>query len=125
MFKIQGNKIHLTRGDIAVIEVKAKKEDKTDYTFKVNDVVRLNVFKCKDCNCVVLRKDVKVTEECTSVDISLTSEDTTIEELINKPKKYWYEIELNPDTNAQTIIGYDLDGEKEFWLYPEAKENEE
>ena len=124
MFKIIGDKIHLTRGDIATIEVKAKNNDETDYTFQKGDVVRLNVFKSKDCGCVVLTKDVTVNEESTSVDISLTSEDTTIDELINKPKKYWYEVILNPETNEQTIIGYDLDGEKEFWLYPEAKEGD-
>lgn len=122
MFKIEGNKIHLTRGDIALIEIKAKNDDGSEYAFKKDDVVRLNVFKAKDCGCVVLTKDVKVTEEKTSVDIPLTSKETTIEELINKPKKYWYEVVLNPDTNEQTIIGYDIQGEKEFWLYPEAKE---
>lgn len=122
MFKIEGNKIHLTRGDIALIEIKAKNDDGSEYVFKKDDVVRLNVFKAKDCSCVLLTKDAKVTEEKTSVDISLTSEETTIEELINRPKKYWYEVVLNPDTNEQTIIGYDIQGEKEFWLYPEAKE---
>ncbi len=45
------------------------------------------------------------------------------EEIINKPKKYCYEVILNPDTNEQTIIGYDTNGEKEFWLYPEGKES--
>lgn len=92
------------------------------YEFQENDVVRLNVFKYKDCGCIVLSKEVEAESGTNSVDISLTSEETTIEELINKPKKYWYEIVLNPDTNEQTIIGYDTDGEKQFWLYPEAKE---
>ena len=124
MLRIEGDKIHLTRGDIATIEVKAKNNDETDYTFQKGDVVRINVFKCKDCGCVVLTKDVTVDKEGTSVDIFLNSEETAMEELINKPKKYWYEIILNPDTNEQTIIGYDLDGEKEFWLYPEAKEGD-
>lgn len=32
---------------------------------------------------------------------------------------YWYEVELNPETEAQTIIGYDEDGPKIFRLYPE------
>lgn len=124
MFKIDGDKIHLTRGDIALIEVKAKNDDETDYVFKKDEVVRLNVFKSKDCGCIVLTKDVKVEKESTSVDIPLTSQETTIEELINKPKKYWYEVILNPDTNEQTIIGYDTNGEKEFWLYPEGKESD-
>ena len=124
MFKIDGDTIHLTRGDIALIEVKAKNDDKTDYVFKKDDVVRLNVFKSKDYGHIVLTKDVKVEKESTSVDIPLTSKETTIEQLINKPKKYCYEVILNPDTNEQTIIGYDTNGEKEFWLYPEGKESD-
>lgn len=123
MFKIEGKTIHLTRGDAATIKISAFNGD-TNYTFQVGDVVRLNVFKAKDCNSVELRKDVKVEEECETVDISLTSEDTTIGEIINKPTKYWYEVTLNPELNEQTIIGYDLDGAKEFILYPEANENE-
>lgn len=124
MFKIEGTTIHLTRGDVALIEVKAKNGDGTDYKFQKDDVVRLNVFKNMDCGCVVLTKEAKAEEETTSLDISLTSEDTTIEDLINQPKIYWYEIILNPDTNEQTIVGYDIDGPKEFVLYPEAKEGE-
>lgn len=124
MFKIIENKIHLTRGDAAIIEVKAKNSDETDYIFKKDDVVRLNIFKSKDCSSVILTKDVTINEERLSVDISLTSEDTTIGDLINKPVKYWYEVVLNPGTSEQTIIAYDLEGPKEFYLYPEAKEDE-
>lgn len=123
MFKIEDKKIHLTRGDAATIKVSAISGE-TNYTFQIGDAVRLNVFKAKDCNCVELTKDVVVDTESEWVEISLTSEDTTIGEIINKPTKYWYEIVLNPDTNEQTIIGYDLDGAKEFILYPEAKEGE-
>ena len=45
-----------------------------------------------------------------------------IGEVINKPTNYWYEIELNPNTQPQTIIGYDEDGEKLFVLYPEGSD---
>lgn len=124
MFKIENNTIHLTRGDIALIEVKAKNDDGTDYCFKKNEVVRLNVCKNKNFNDIVLTKDVKVEKESTSVDIPLTSEETTIDGIISKPKTYWYEIVLNPDLNEQTIIGYDTGGAKEFILYPEAKESD-
>ena len=65
------------------------------------------------------KKVTEVTEETTTVNISLESDDTKIGNLVNKPTKYWYEIELNPDTTPQTIVGYDLDGEKIFMLYPE------
>lgn len=121
MFKIKNKTIHLTRGDIACIEVKVKSGDDTDYIFKVGDVVRFKVIKKRDCGCVEVQKDVIVDEETTSVSIFLSSEETKIGEMINKPATYWYEIELNPDTKPQTIVGYDEDGEKLFILYPEGE----
>lgn len=113
--------INLTRGDVAAILVNAMK-DGAEYKFQPNDVVRFKVFKAKDCNCVEMQKDTLVTEETTTVNISLDGKDTKIGELVNKPTKYWYEIELNPETAPQTIVGYDLDGEKIFMLYPEGDE---
>jgi hypothetical protein len=110
--------INLTRGDVAAILLDSIIDDKP-YTFKVGDVVRFKVFRAKDCNCVEMQKDTIVDKESSTVNISLSGEDTKIGELINKPTKYWYEIELNPDTNPQTIVGYDLEGEKIFMLYPE------
>lgn len=122
MFKIDSvsKQISLTRGDTALIEVSAKNEDGTDYTFQVGDIVRFKVFKRKDCGCIELQKDVEVTESGTTVEVLLTSEDSKIGGIINKPAKYWYEVEVNPDTSCQTIIGYDEDGEKVFMLYPES-----
>jgi hypothetical protein len=32
---------------------------------------------------------------------------------------YWYEVELNPDEDCQTIVGYDEDGAKVLRLFPE------
>lgn len=122
MFKIENKQIHLTRGDIANIGVSTKNEDGTDYEFKAGDVVRFTVFKKKDCNCVVLNKDVTLDAASTEVEIYLTGSDTKIEGLISKPVDYWYEVVLNPETNPQTIIGYDLDGAKVLTLYPEASE---
>lgn len=121
MFKIDSNtkQINITRGDIGIISVSAKNENNEDYTFQVGDIIRLGIFVAKNCNDNVLQKDVEVTEETTSVDIELNSTDTTIGEIINKPATYWYEIQLNPDTNPQTIIGYDETGAKLFVLYPE------
>ena len=110
--------INLTRGDVAAILLDSIIDDKP-YTFKVGDVVRFKVFRAKDCNCVEMQKDTIVDQESSTVNISLSGEDTKIGELINKPTKFWYEIELNPDTNPQTIVGYDLEGEKIFMLYPE------
>lgn len=119
MFKVEETTIKITRGDICTLRVSAKNDDETDYEFKVGDIVRLKVFKKKDCACVEMHKDVEVQEAGTTVDISLTSEDTKIGELISKKVEYWYEVELNPDTAPQTIIANDDEGEKKFVLYPE------
>jgi hypothetical protein len=91
------------------------------YTFREGDVVRFSVFGRKDCSEVVLRKDTEVTAETGAVEILLSSEDTRIGEVISKPVDYWYEVELNPETYPQTIIGYDQDGAKVFKLYPESE----
>ena len=79
----------------------------------------LLVTKKKACDEVVLSKSVEAIPDTTEVDFKLTTEDTRIGEVINKPVDYWYEIELNPDTYPQTLIGYDEDGPKIFRLYPE------
>lgn len=124
MFKIdpETKQISITRGDTGSIAVDVKNNDGTDYIFKINDVVRFNVFKKNGCNCVVLSKESVVDTETTSVNITLNKQDTKIGEVINRPTEYWYEIELNPDTTPQTIIGYDEDGAKIFMLYPEGSE---
>ena len=89
------------------------------YTFKAGDVVRMKVFEKKACHCVEVQKDFEVTEDTDVVSIALTKEDTKIGEIISKPKDYWYEVELNPETQPQTIIGYDEGGSKTFRLFPE------
>ena len=61
--------------------------------------------------------------EATAVTIFLGKEETTIGEITSKPKDYWYEVELNPETLPQTIIGYDEDGAKVFKLFPEGRES--
>jgi hypothetical protein len=66
-----------------------------------------------------LQKDFPVVEATENVDIFLSKEDTKFGEVISKPKDYWYEVELNPEDNPQTIIGYDEDGAKIFKLFPE------
>lgn len=110
--------IHITRGDAALISVSANKGESV-YEFKPDDVVRFKVFAKKSCDDVVLVKDTVVTEISETVRIALDSEDTKIGDVISKPTDYWYEVELNPETNPQTIIGYDEDGAKVFKLYPE------
>ena len=120
MFTIEpDNTIHITRGDIGALEVSAMKSETESYIFQPGDVVRLRVFVKKRHDLVVLMKDIHVDEETEIVSIPLLKRDTTIGEIINKPAAYWYEVELNPDTIPQTIIGYDTNGPKIFKLYPE------
>lgn len=123
MFKIDSDKtIHITRGDIGAISLGATNADGTAFIFQEGDTVRFKVFKSKDCGCVELEKDVAVENAGTEVLISLQSEDTKIGEVINKPADYWYEVEVNPETAPQTIIGYDEEGAKVFRLYPEGSD---
>lgn len=116
--------IYATRGDIVFFTVTAK-DNGAPYTFKAGDIVRIKVYGKKDAESVFLQKDFPVTEYCSDVEIFLAEEDTKIGEVISKPKDYWYEVELNPDTNPQTIIGYDDDGAKVFKLFPEGADLED
>ena len=120
------NSIYVTRGDIVFFSVTAKDEKNPDvpYKFQSGDLVRIKVYGKKDAEMVVLQKDFPVYEETEEVDIFLNEEDTKIGEVISKPVDYWYEVELNPLSNPQTIIGYDEDGAKIFRLFPEGKDSE-
>ena len=89
------------------------------YRFKTGDIVRMTIYGKKDAENVVMQKDFPVFEEADSLPIFLGEEDTRIGSVISKPVDYWYEIELNPDTYPQTIIGYDESGAKVFRMYPE------
>lgn len=123
MFTIGNDKtISVTRGDVARISVGANRLDGSPYTFIKGDIVRFKVLEKQKCEKVVLKKDVSVLEESTSVIITLDSSDTRLGNIINKPFDYWYEIELNPETEPQTIIGYDESGPKIFRLYPEGSD---
>ena len=113
--------IYCTRGDAGGFYVQATFKGEP-YTFRAGDVVRLKVFGKKDCENVVLEKSVTVLEDTTQVEVALYSEDTKFGDVISKPVDYWYEVELNPDTKPQTIIGYDEEGAKIFKLFPEGKD---
>ena len=115
--------IYATRGDAGGFYVQAT-IDGAPYTFPRGYVVRFKVFGKKDCGCVVLQKDVTVAEDTTQVEIFLNGGETRFCDVISKPVDYWYEVELNPETKPQTIIGYDEDGAKVFKLFPEGKEVE-
>lgn len=113
--------IYCTRGDAAVFSVGANAGG-VAYTFKAGDVVRFKVFEKKNCEEVVLQKDVTVAEETSAVEIALDGDETAFGEYISKPTDFWYEVELNPETYPQTIIGYDDNGAKVFRLFPEGGE---
>ena len=119
MFKINDDlSIHLTRGDAVSITLNAQ-DNGANYTFRPGDLVRFKVFEKKACHCVELQKDIRVESDTEAVVIALTGDETKIGNEISKPVDYWYEVELNPETQPQTIIGYDEDGAKVFRLYPE------
>lgn len=125
MFQLNDDmSIYVTRGDIVFFELQID-DDGKNYKFQPGDVVRIKVYGKKDAENVVLQKDFPVTEITESVDIYLTKEDTKIGEVISKPKDYWYEIELNPFDDPQTVIGYDEDGPRVFKLFPEGDDAEE
>ena len=115
--------IYVTRGDIAFITVSATYDNDTAYKFQPGDILRMRVFEKKACENVVMVKNYEVTEEAEEVTLFLKGSDTKIGGVISKPIDYWYEIELNPDTNPQTIVGYDEEnGAARFRLFPEGKD---
>lgn len=123
MFVINNDmSIYVTRGDICFFTVSAEYDEDTAYKFQPGDILRMKVFEKKGCDRVVLVKNITVEAEAEEVTISLTGSDTKIGGIIHKPAVYWYEIILHPDTNPQTIVGYDADeGPRLFVLLPEGK----
>lgn len=121
----EDNSIYVTRGDIATISVSLTDNDGNPYMFIPGDVLRIKVFEKKNCSEVVLQKDFPVDEETDTVELYLDERDTKIGGVISKPVDYWYEIELNPFSDPQTVIGYDEDGAKVFKLFPEGRDLEE
>lgn len=121
----EDNSIYVNRGDILFFSVSAKEEDGTPHHFIPGDVLRIKVYGKKDAETVVLEKDFPVVENAEEVEIYLDKEDTKIGEVISKPKDYWYEVELNPMTAPQTIIGYGEEGACLFRLFPEGADVDE
>ena len=123
MFEVKDDlTIYATRGDVVFLTVSAD-DNGNNYIFKQGDILRMKIFEKKDCQCVVMQKDFTVTEDSEFVDITLESKDTRIGKVISKEKPYWYQIELNPETAPQTIIGYTPEtGARLFVLLPEGKE---
>lgn len=122
MFVINSDmSIYVTRGDIVFFDLTAQTQDGTAYSFREGDVLRIRIFKKKDCSAVAMVKDFGVEVDTDKVEIYLEGDETKFGGIINKPTDYWYEIELNPDTNPQTLVGYNDDGPAIFRLFPEGK----
>lgn len=115
------NSIYANRGDGGCIGVEAK-DDVTGevYEFQAGDELRITIYGKKDAEVVLLQKDFPIAETCDSFTIELTAEEMTFGEVISKPKDYWYDIKLNPETAQQTIVGYFDEGPALFRLYPES-----
>lgn len=124
MIKLVGDNIYCTRGDAGTINVQATNDDGTPYTFTGGTTIRLNVVKANDTTTRIFAKEITLEEDTTEVSIPITSTDTTIGDYINKKVTYWYEVEINPDINGYTIIGYDENGPKKFILLPEGVRDE-
>ena len=123
MFRVNDDQsIYVTRGDRVFFAVSAT-ENGEQYIFQPGDIVRVRVTAKKDCENVLMQKLFTVEEETESVTILLTGDDTKFGDVISKPTDYWYEVELNPFTDPQTIIGYDEDGAKILKLFPEGKDD--
>lgn len=122
MFSINDDmSIYVTRGDVVYFNL-SMEQGGEERPFVEGDIVRMKIFAKKNCKDVVMIKDYKVTEQAQTIGIELTGLDTKFGDVISKPTDYWYEIELNPDTVPQTIVGYGEDGAKVFRLYPEGRE---
>lgn len=119
MFRIDEEQtIHLTRGDRATIRLKAKNEE----LFHVGDVIKFSIVEKRNYDNVIFQKTFEVIHEQNTFDITLTSDETRIGDIISKPVKYWYEIEYN---GVVTPICYNEEGARVFILYPEAPRKED
>ena len=94
LFDRSTKQIQINRGDSTTFAVSAKDKDGNTHTFEVGEIVKFSVTERKDEKEVVLQKIIEVDTEGTVVQIPLTSEDTKIGEIINKPVVYWYEISV-------------------------------
>lgn len=123
MIVIDDNRyIHMNRGDRGTIHLSIDKTDGTKYKFQPTDTIRFTVKEKYSDVVPLIRKDITVPEETETIDITLSKSDTTLGGLINRPKKYVYDIALNED---DTVVGYNYDtGIKYFILYPEGSNDE-
>lgn len=121
---IDDNTIHLTRGNVFKKPFSIEDDNGVLYLFSAGDVVRMRIMPAGKPNNVLLQKDFVVETPGDSVMITLTGDETKLDKLINAPVEYWYEMELNPETNPETVVCYDQKGPKILKLYPEGGDKE-
>lgn len=122
MLEIEGKNISITRGNILPLTIDTKnKEGDSLYEFQIGDIIRFTIMESGNVENILLQKDFKITEPTTEAEIVITANEMKIGELSSEAVKYWYEVELSPDTDyTQTIIGYDLEeGAAILTLLPE------
>ena len=96
------------------------------YEFQPSDKITFVVLKKKGYTKEeLLRKEYTLsergyTETTTTPEIPLSSIDTKMFPLANKPITYWYDLVLNDST---TILGYDDEGASKIIVYPEVGES--
>lgn len=117
--------IHLTRGDriehlAFYLPIKLQDGTIQNYIFKVGDKISFIVKEKKGYDKPeVFRKDFFIEEETEYPEINLQGTETKWGEILNKRATYWYDIVLNDDI---TILGFDENGAKQIYLYPEGGE---
>lgn len=116
--------IYCTRGDSTYtlgnpIVFSPIDKDGNPFDLTPGQKVFFKVFNPKDFNEVFIQKEIDISEVCSSVDIHLSSEDTTFGPIINKEVTYFYEISID---GTGTIIGYDPERKPRFILLPEGGE---
>lgn len=113
---IENKTININRGDSGNILIKVSISSTEFYQFITGDKIQFRIFNKGDYSTPIKTKEVDISSNTTEVTIPLTELETTLGEIIDKPKTYWYEISLNED---KTLVGYDsTDGAAELILLP-------
>ena len=127
--------IEITRGDATqkdynvlafkfpIYNVETQQEE--DYEFQPTDKITFVCFEKKGYTKEeIIRKnylvsDLGYVQPTTIVELPLTSEDTKKFPLLNKGKKYWFDLVLNDEV---TILGMDSEGARTITVFPEVGE---
>lgn len=125
MFKIENKNIYMNRGDTIHIKL----ENETDL-FMPGDKVTFAITEKGNCNLCLYSLDTVVPtlgSDPRYIEITIPSSATSspkfpIEKFRTGFNIYWYEIELSAGGEKTTLIGYDSDGPKLIYMYPEASQ---